>query len=74
MAVLVGLMFSLLDNAFFRFMKQYGTPFSLAQSVIRESGFLGTSFANALICLAALMGTIVIFTVIVTVLERRKLI
>ena len=71
---MVGLMFSLPDNAFLRFMKQYGTPFSLAQSAIRESGFLGTSFANALICFAALIGIILIFTVIVTVLERRKLI
>ncbi len=73
MAVLGGLMFSLPDNAFFRFMKQYGTPFSLAQSAVRESGFLGTSFTNMLVCLAALLGITVFLAVIVIALGRRKL-
>ncbi len=73
MAALGGLMFPLPETIFFRFMKQYGTPFSLAQSAIRESGFLGTSFVNMLISLAALMGITAILAAIVIVLARRKL-
>ncbi len=73
MAVLGGLMFPLPDNALFRFMKQYGTPFSLAQTVIRESGFLGTSLMDMWICLGMLAGFTVILAIIVIVLGRRKL-
>lgn len=72
MAVLGGAMFTLPDNAFFRFMKQYGTPFSLAQSAIRESGFLGTSSTNMIICLTALLGITVILAIAVILLGRRK--
>ncbi len=74
MAVLGGLIFTLPDNAFFSFMKQYGTPFSLAQSAIRESGFLGTSSTNMLVCIAALLGIAGILAVLVIKLGRRKLI
>ncbi len=73
MAVLGGMMFTLPDNTFFRFMKHYGTPYSLAQRAIRESGFFGTSFATALVCLAALMGITAIMAAVVVILGRRKL-
>lgn len=73
MAVLGGMMFTLPDNAFFNFMRQYGTPFSLAQSAIRQSGFLGTSPADVPICLAALAGIAIIMMVVVIALGRRKL-
>lgn len=73
MAALGGLMFSLPDNAFFRFMQQYGTPFSLAQSAIRESGFLASSSVNMWIYIVALMGIAAILAVVVIPLGRRKL-
>lgn len=73
MAVLGGIMFALPDNAFFRFMKEYGTPFSLAKTTIQESGFLGTSSVNMLICLGALIGITAIMSIIVVILGRRKL-
>ncbi|KAF0194146.1 MAG: ABC transporter [Bacillota bacterium] len=73
MAVLGGLMFALPNNSFFNFMKQYGTPFSLAQSAIRESGFLGASVINMWICLAALMGITAILAVTVVKLGRARL-
>lgn len=73
MAVFGGLMFPLPDNSFFRFMKEYGSPFSLAQTAINESGFLGTSVANLLLSMAVLFGIVLLLAVIVIQLGRRKL-
>lgn len=73
MAVFGGLMFELPNNAFFRFMREYGTPFSLAQTAIRESGFLGKSSVNGLICLAILLGVTFMMSLTVILLGRRKI-
>ncbi len=73
MAVLGGMIFSLPDNAFFRFMLQYGTPFSLAQTAIGQSGFLGTSLSDMWVSLGALAGIAAVLAAIVIVLGRRKL-
>lgn len=73
MAVLGGLMFALPDNSFFRFMKIYGSPYSLAQTAIKESGFLGTSVANLFICMGALVVIMILLAGIVIILGRRKL-
>lgn len=73
MAVWGGMMFTLPDNAFFRFMQRYGTPFSLAQTAIGEAGIFGTSIATSILCLAALAGITGILAVVVIRLGRRKL-
>lgn len=76
MAILAGMMFSLPDNAFFRFMKEYGTPYSLAHTVIVESGFLSgePGFSMKMwISLAVLTAFTAIFSVIIIGLGRRKL-
>lgn len=74
MAVLGGLMFPMPDNAFFRFMRQYGTPFALARSAIMESGFLGTSYMTMWICVVVLLLITSILAVAVIALGRRKLV
>lgn len=74
MAALGGLMFPLPDNAFFRFMSQYGTPFALARSAIMESGFLGTSYLTMWICVLVLLLITLILAALVIVLGRRKLV
>lgn len=73
MAIFGGMIFTLPDHTFFKFMKEYGTPFSLAQSAIRESGFMGNSLGNMYACLAALLTIIVALGAVVVVLGRRKL-
>lgn len=73
MAVLGGLMFALPDNSFFRFMKVYGSPYSLAQTAIKESGFQGTSISNLFISIGALVGIMILLAGIVIILGRRKI-
>jgi len=73
MAVLGGMMFPLPDNAFFRFMRQYGTPFSLARNVIQESGFLATTSASMWNSIVMLVGLTVFLAMIIVLLGRRKL-
>lgn len=73
MAVLGGLMFPLPDNSFFRFMKLFGSPYSLSQTAIREAGILGTSVSNLIISMGALIGIVILLAGIVIILGRRKL-
>lgn len=73
MAVLGGMMFSLPDTAFFTFMKTYGTPYSLAQTAIKSSGFIDPSISTVWICIAALVFIILLFAGLVIRLGRRKL-
>ncbi len=73
MAMLGGVMFSLPDNAFFRFMKEYGTPYSLAQSAILESGFPGTSETGVWVYLTGLFGIVVLLCMLAVPIGRRKL-
>lgn len=72
MAALGGIMFPLPDNVFFNFMKQYGTPFALGQNIIKESGFLGSSNTNLLICSIILLGLTAILAFIVITMGKRK--
>jgi ABC-2 type transport system permease protein len=73
MSALGGMMFSLPDNSFFRFISTYGTPYSLARNAILETGFLGTGkgYAGYLAGLLFILGLLAIATV---PLGRRKLV
>lgn len=73
MAIFGGLMFRLPDNTFFRFMQQYGTPFSLGQTAIRQSGFLAMSPGDVPVCIAALTGIAAVMAAVIVVLGRRRL-
>lgn len=73
MAILGGLMFTLPDNAFFRFMQTYGTPYSLARHAILESGFMASSAASIGTFFAGLLGILVLLCLATVPLGRRKL-
>ena len=74
MATLAGMMFPMPDNAFFRFMAQYGSPFALARSAIFESGFLATGSTSSYIYILILVAVSLVLSGIVTVLSRRRLV
>ncbi|WP_367565751.1 ABC transporter permease [Lacrimispora sp.] len=73
MAVFGGMMFSLPDNAFFRFIQTYGTPYSLARHAILESGFLAASTTGIWVFLAGLLGILALLCLIAVPMGRRKL-
>ena len=72
MAVLSGVYFPLPDNTFFRFIQRYGTPFALAQTAIKEAGFLRTSAGQVGVCLTALLAHTLILMFAVIALARRE--
>ncbi len=74
MACLGGMLFPLPDNAFFGFLKIYGTPFSLANSAIFESGFLKSTETSPWIFLLILLGIAVTLCLIAIPLGRRRLV
>ncbi len=73
MAMFGGTLFTLPDNAFFRFMKEFGTPFSLAQSAILGSGFLKSTKTGVWFYLTALLAIVVLLCAVAVPLGRRKL-
>lgn len=72
MATLGGLMFPLPENKFFNVTKQYATPYALAQNIIKESGFLGSSSEKLVIYLILLILVTIVLAFIVILLGRRK--
>jgi hypothetical protein len=74
MAALGGLMFDLPQNAFFEFMKVYGTPFALAQTAIKSSGFVAPSVSTTILCVAILSLLNILLGIIVFYLGRRSFI
>lgn len=73
MAALGGLIFELPNNAFFNFIKKYGTPFSLGKTAINSSGFIEKSTYDVVITLTALVVLTSVLSYIVILMGRRKL-
>lgn len=73
MVVLGGAVFNLPDNVFFRFMKDYGSPYSLANRAILESGFLKTSRVGSWFYLILLLVIVIILALVTIIIGRRKL-
>ncbi|TCT16129.1 ABC-2 family transporter [Natranaerovirga pectinivora] len=73
MGVFGGLMFDLPNNAFFTFMREYGTPYALGHKAIMSSGFIEPSYTNVWIGLIGLFLIVVLFGLLVALLGRRKL-
>ncbi len=73
MVVLGGAVFTLPDNVFFRFMKEYGSPYALASSAILESGFLQSSMHGSWFYLSLLCVMVMLLALVTIVLGRRKL-
>ena len=74
MAIMGGMMFTLPDTGFFKFMELYGTPYSLARTAIYASGFLGDSVSTLLIALGGLSGCLLLLGAIAIPLGRRSLV
>lgn len=72
MGMLSGLYFPLPNKGFFQFVQNYGTPFALAQTAIKGSGFLRSSPVAVGVSLAALLGTVLVLAVIAIALGRRE--
>jgi ABC-2 type transport system permease protein len=71
--ILGGLIFPLpVEKPFFRFMVDYGTPYSLAQTAMRQTA-AGGSPATVALCIAILFIAAAFFAVLTAMLGRRKL-
>jgi len=71
--ILGGLIFPLpVEKPFFRFMVDYGTPYSLAQTAMRQAA-AGGSPGTAALCIGILFLAAALFAVLTTALGRRKL-
>lgn len=73
MVVLAGAIFTLPDNRFFQFMKEYGTPYSLARSAILESGFLKSKDNGSWFYIIALSAVVILLALMVIIMGRRKM-